>query len=53
VKLDGKVGLIRTDGTWAIEPKFDAAQPLQSDLCDNPAIMAERVITAGRFCRSP
>jgi hypothetical protein len=32
VKLDGKYGLIRADGSWAIEPKFDAAEPFQSDL---------------------
>jgi hypothetical protein len=30
-KLDGKVGLLRVDGTWAIEPRFDAAQPLTAD----------------------
>jgi hypothetical protein len=28
VKLGGKYGLIRADGTWAMEPSFDAAQPL-------------------------
>lgn len=32
VRLDGKYGLIRADGSWAIEPKFDAAQPFQNDL---------------------
>jgi hypothetical protein len=31
VKRDGKYGLIRRDGTWAIEPKFDSAQPFQKD----------------------
>jgi hypothetical protein len=28
VQRDGKYGLVRTDGTWAIEPSFDLAQPL-------------------------
>jgi hypothetical protein len=32
VRLDGKYGLIRADGSWAIEPKFDAVQPFQNDL---------------------
>jgi hypothetical protein len=31
VKLAGKHGLIRVDGSWAIEPKFDAAQPFESN----------------------
>ena len=25
VKLDGKWGFIKTDGTWLVEPKFDYA----------------------------
>ena len=32
VKLGGKYGLIRPDGSWAVEPKFDAVQPFQNDL---------------------
>src|SRR5262245_65903112 len=32
VKLGDKHGLIRADGSWAIEPKFDAAEPFQNDL---------------------
>jgi len=32
VKLDGKYGLIRIDGTWALDPAFDAAQSLQDNL---------------------
>jgi hypothetical protein len=32
VELRGQYGLIRPDGTWAIEPKFDRAQPFQTDI---------------------
>jgi hypothetical protein len=32
VMLGGKYGLIRADGTWAIEPKFDFAQPFRNDM---------------------
>ena len=32
VALRGKHGLIRDDGTWAIEPRFDAALPIGRDL---------------------
>jgi hypothetical protein len=32
VKLDGKFGLIRADGTWAIRPSFDVAQVLPGQL---------------------
>jgi hypothetical protein len=31
VVLRGKHGLIRDDGTWAIEPRFDAASPIGRD----------------------
>jgi hypothetical protein len=31
-KLDGKFGLIRANGSWAVEPKFDAAGPLEGNL---------------------
>jgi len=31
VKFDGKYGLLRADGTWAIEPNFGAAQPLPNE----------------------
>lgn len=31
VALRGKHGLIRDDGTWAIEPRFDAASPIGHD----------------------
>jgi len=32
VELRGRYGLIRPDGTWAIEPKFDLAQPFRTDI---------------------
>jgi hypothetical protein len=32
VELRGRYGLIRSDGTWAIEPKFDRAQPFRTDV---------------------
>jgi hypothetical protein len=32
VELRGRYGLIRSDGTWAIEPKFDRAQPFRTDI---------------------
>jgi hypothetical protein len=32
VELRGRYGLIRSDGTWAIEPKLDRAQPFQADI---------------------
>jgi len=31
-KLDGKYGLLRPDGTWALEPAFDVIQPLAGGL---------------------
>jgi hypothetical protein len=32
VKIDGQYGVIRRDGTFALEPVFDAVEPLQGDL---------------------
>jgi hypothetical protein len=32
VELRGRYGLIRSDGTWAIEPKLDRAQPFRTDI---------------------
>jgi WG containing repeat len=32
VELRGRYGLIRSDGTWAIEPRLDRAQPFRPDV---------------------
>jgi hypothetical protein len=32
VVLHGRYGLIRPDGTWAIEPKFDRARPFRTNI---------------------
>jgi hypothetical protein len=37
VELRGRYGLIRPDGTWALEPKFDRAQPFR----DNVALVKD------------
>jgi hypothetical protein len=57
VKLDGKYGLLRADGTWAIEPNFDAIQPLETEKAlvkvGNRAAVVDatigRVVTQTRF----